>query len=73
MFSKFDELYQEARAENWCMPNGKPVTIGWIWGYLQGFPRYKHTFFTFEPGTLAYIHWQLGFQASSEYYDSQNH
>lgn len=66
MWSNFDQIYRQARYEEWCMPTGKPVTIGWIWGYIQGYSLGSDATSRcpFEPGTLAWIDWEIGYQDS---------
>jgi hypothetical protein len=60
MFSTFDEIYCDARAEDWRMINGKPVTIGWLWGYIYGSQKRQDE--PFEPGTMAWYDWDEGYR-----------
>jgi hypothetical protein len=65
MFSQFDQLYSQAREEDWRMQDGKPVTIGWLWGYLQGELLGSDAKWRcpFQESTLAHHDWKWGYQS----------
>lgn len=74
MWGNFNSIYNEARRERWEMLSGKPVTIGWLWGFFQGYTlgsdAISHC--PFELGTLAWTDWSVGYRNSMEdygYYD----
>jgi|LauGreSBDMM110SN_4_FD.fasta_scaffold89211_2 hypothetical protein len=70
MWANFSSLYNEARREGWEMPTGKPTTIGWLWGYFQGYTLGSDAVghCPFEQETLAWNDWMTGYRNSMEDY-----
>ncbi len=51
----FEDLYKKAREENWTMGDGRPVTIGWIFGYAN-----LNESNPYPKDSLAWRHWTDG-------------
>lgn len=63
MWADFNDLYSEAYRDGWCMQNGKPATISWLYGYFQssnlGLDAINYC--PFGLGTLAWTEWSAGY------------